>query len=89
MIEAAALGYLLDCQSGFGLQKVSCPLHLDSQHVGGGRVSRDGHKLPMELARTHAELLCQGVHVQTVFVHKLIDEIHRLGQEATLGIGEA
>ena len=57
VLETAAVGDVLDRQSGFGFQQVPCPLHLDLQHLGGGRVACDGHDLPVELTRTHAEFL--------------------------------
>ena len=81
MLETAAVGDVLDRQSGFAFQQVSCPLHLDLQHVGGGGGGAcDGHEFPVELAGTHAEFLGQRVHIQPPFVQELIDEIDRLGQ---------
>ena len=88
MLETAMLGDVLNRKSGFGLQQVSCLLHLYLQHVRGGGVACNGNEFPVQLSWAHVEFLCQRVHIQVPFVQEMVDEIHRLGKEASLSIRE-
>ena len=88
MLESAVESYLVDAHALVCLKQMTGAFHLYLQHERAGRAARDGHYLAVELARTHAQLVGQGVYVELLFVEQQVDVIHRLGQEAAFGIGQ-
>ena len=86
VFEAAAESNFVDAQFGVGFEQMACALHLYLQHERGWRTARERNYLAMELPWTHAQLFCERIHVKLLFVHKQIDMIHRLGEEAALSV---
>lgn len=63
-------------------------LHLYLQHERSRRAACERHYLAMELARTHAEFVCQCADIELLLVEQQIDVVYGLCQEAALGIRE-
>jgi len=86
MFKAAAEGYIVYAHFWGGFEQMASTLHLDIQNERGWRTARERNYLAMELSWTHAQLFCERIHVKLLFVHKQIDMIHRLGEEAALSV---
>ena len=86
MFKAAAEGDIVYAHFWVGFEQMASTLHLDIQNERGWRTARERNNLAMELSWTHAQLFCERIHVELLFVHKQIDMIHSLGEEAALCI---
>ena len=89
MLEAAALGDVLDGELGRRLEQLLGAQHLMIEDVGRRGIAREGYELAVQLAGAHAELLGQRVDLDAPPIAEgVLDEVVRPIEEALLGLGE-
>ena len=89
VLEAAALGDVLDGELGSRLEQLLGAQHLMIEDVGRRGIAREGYELAVQLAGAHAELLGQRVDLDVPLIAEgVLDEVVGPIEEALLSLGE-